>query len=111
VGEDVKLPSSPHLLRVRLDKLALERNIKLHVSVEADSIQLQHEIAAAGGGYVITVAPSKAGNVSGLSAARLVQPQLSRAIVLGTTTHRPHTLATREVQRLVLNMASTLLRR
>jgi DNA-binding transcriptional LysR family regulator len=110
-GLPLILPSAPHLLRVRLDKLALNRNIQLHVSVEADSIQLQHEIAAAGGGYAITVAPAKAGNASGLSAARLVQPQLSRAIVLGTTTHRPHTLATREVQRLVLTMATTLLRR
>jgi LysR family nitrogen assimilation transcriptional regulator len=108
-GLPLILPSSPHLLRARLDRMALDRGMTLRVSVEADSIRLQHEIAAAGGGYAITVGPSRANSLPGLSAARLVRPQLERAIVLGTTVHRAHTLATREVHQLVLRMARTLL--
>src|SRR5690242_14779518 len=42
------LPGEPHLLRARLDALALQQHVKLIVQVEADSIKLQEEIVAAG---------------------------------------------------------------
>ena len=53
-GLPLVVPSHPHLLRARLDTLAEARGLKLDFSVEADSIRLQHEIAAAGGGYAIS---------------------------------------------------------
>jgi DNA-binding transcriptional LysR family regulator len=92
------LPAEPHLLRARLNILAAQRNVKLNVAVEADSIGLQHAIVRAGGGYAITVTPSEPYNgPEPLRSALIVKPQLSRRVVLGTTLLRPHTHAARAV--------------
>ena len=48
------LPSRPHPLRMRLEKLSKTHNIAFHCAFEADSIRLQWEVVAAGGGYAIT---------------------------------------------------------
>lgn len=104
-GLPLILPAEPHVLRRRLDVLAREHGIQLAVAVEADTIQLQREIAAAGAGYAIvasTLAPD-AGDAR-IGAARIVQPELIRNIVLGTTQHRPHTLATRSITRLIISL-------
>lgn len=100
------LPGEPHLIRARLASLALQHDLKLKVQVEADSIRLQEEIVASGGGYAIAVpsgmlmsAPSR------FSAARIVNPELLRRVVLSTTVLRPHTLATRAVSRLIQELA------
>jgi DNA-binding transcriptional LysR family regulator len=99
------IPGEPHLLRARLDALALQHHMNLSVKVEADSIRLQEEIVAAGGGYaIVAVTESAAGR---FSAARIVNPELPRRVVLSTTTLRPHTLATRAVSTLIQEMAAT----
>lgn len=104
------LPGEPHLLRARLDALAVERRIKLQVAVEADSIGLQGEIVAAGGGYAIVGARTlPATQPAKFSAALIVNPELPRRIVLGTTQLRPHTLATRTLSTLVQGLAQDLL--
>ncbi|ALU91539.1 LysR family transcription regulator [Herbaspirillum rubrisubalbicans M1] len=96
------LPAEPHVLRRRLDILARERGVRLNVSVEADTIQLQREIAAAGIGYAIVAAVSGADDQDDrLGKARIVEPELMRSIVLGTTRHRPYTLATRSLHQLI----------
>ena len=41
---------------------------------------------------------------AGIAAARIVEPELVRNIVLGTTQHRPHTLATRAITRLIISL-------
>ncbi|MES2114137.1 MAG: LysR family transcriptional regulator [Pseudomonadota bacterium] len=99
------VPAEPHVLRKRLDALARERGLRLTVAMEADTIELQKELAIAGAGYAIvaSVAGTVAGNAR-LAAARIVQPELMRSIVLGTTRHRPHTLATRAVSRLIASL-------
>ncbi|MGK5078761.1 LysR family transcriptional regulator [Janthinobacterium sp. HLX7-2] len=95
-GLPLILPAQPHVLRRRLDLLARERGMRFSVALEADTIQLQRETSATGLGYAIvaSLADPSAG-LSRLGAARIVQPELTRHIVLGTTQHRPHTLATR----------------
>jgi hypothetical protein len=107
-GLPLILPSNPHLLRVKLDQLAQARNIHLNVAVEIDSIRLQHEIAAVGGGYAITVGlyPNDATNVA---STRIINPQLMSSIVLGTSARRPNTLATREVFRMIVQLAPAAL--
>ncbi|MGK5078759.1 LysR family transcriptional regulator [Janthinobacterium sp. HLX7-2] len=104
-GLPLILPAEPHVLRRRLDLLARERGIRLTVALEADTIQLQRELSATGIGYAIVASlPEPAGCSSGLAAARIVQPELIRHIVLGTTQHRPHTLATRSIDGLIKSL-------
>jgi DNA-binding transcriptional LysR family regulator len=106
-GLPLILPAEPHVLRRRLDSLARERGIRLTAAIEADTIQLQREIAATGAGYAIVASVSETGaNDPRLGAARIIQPKLIRNIVLGTTQHRPHTLATRSVTRLIMSLFS-----
>jgi len=44
-----------------------------------------------------------------LVALKIVEPVLARSVVLSVARHRPHTLATREIQALVLSMAPGIL--
>ncbi|MGC3980386.1 MAG: LysR family transcriptional regulator [Steroidobacteraceae bacterium] len=99
------LPGEPHLLRARLNALATQRNIKLQVAVEADSIQLQEELVAAGAGYAIVAAHALPSELSKrISTAPIVNPELHRRVVLSTTLLRPHTLATRAVSQLIIEL-------
>lgn len=106
-GLPLVLPGEPHLLRARLDSLALQQHLKLSVQVEADSVGLQEEIVAAGGGYAIVAVPERALSPERFSAARIVNPELPRRVVLSTTLLRPHTLATRAVSSLIQELAPT----
>lgn len=109
-GLPLVVPSNPHPLRARLDTLAEARGLRLNVAVEADSIRLQHEIAAAGGGFAITSGLFELRDDPRFASARIVNPELLRSVVLATTVRRPHTLATREVQRLILQVVPALLK-
>lgn len=106
-GLPLILPARPHLLRARLDRLAAEHGLRLTVVTEADSVQLQCEVAAAGAGFAI--ASSIAGSADArLASARIVQPELERFVVLVESPRRPHTRATREVHRRVCALADEL---
>ena len=110
-GLPLVLPGTPHLLRTRLDALAREKNLKLTHSVEADSINLQKEIVAAGGGYAILATPAVVPSFSSrFSAALIVNPQLSRHVVLSATLLRPHTHAIAAISRLIQELSLTVLR-
>lgn len=106
-GLPLVLPSRPHLLRARLDRLCAEHGLQLHVAIEADSVQLQLEVAAAGGGCAIA---SLAGGAVDprLGAARIVQPELERYVVLAESPRRPHTQATRGVRDAICAIAGAL---
>lgn len=103
------LPSEPHPLRARLAALAREHQLSLVQALEADSIRLQHEIVACGGGFAITAGALMPHDAHRLAAVRITRPTLWRSIVLGATAHRPHTLATRSVASLIRTMATTAL--
>jgi DNA-binding transcriptional LysR family regulator len=76
------------------------------VAVEADSINLQFEVAAAGGGYAIAAVDATPD--PRLASARIVDPELLRFIVLAESARRPQTRATREVRRLIRELAATM---
>lgn len=109
-GLPLVLPSEPHPLRARLAKLARQKGLTLTQVLEADSIRLQHEIVASGGGFAITAGTLTANEARRLKAVRIVRPALSRSIVLGVTQHRAHTKATWEVMRLLKSMAPAMLK-
>ncbi|WP_233804870.1 LysR family transcriptional regulator [Paraburkholderia sp. HP33-1] len=101
------IPGRPHLLRARLDRLASQYGLDLHIAAEVDSVRLQYEVVAAGGGYAIaSVMPGKLDER--LASSRIVQPVLERFVVLAESPRRPHTRATREVRRLVCRLAESL---
>jgi DNA-binding transcriptional LysR family regulator len=100
-GLPLVLPGEPHLLRARLNALAMQLNLNLEVAVEADSILLQQEIVAAGGGYAIIATPSLPRPSDRFSGSRIVNPDLSRRVVLSATMLRPHTLAINAVSEIV----------
>lgn len=108
-GLPLVLPGEPHPLRARLAGLAREKGLSLTQAMEADSIRLQHEIVACNGGFAITAGVLAPQDASRLVAVRIVEPSLSRSIVLGVTTHRPHTLATRSVAQLIRSICPGLL--
>ncbi|MFZ2986439.1 LysR family transcriptional regulator [Ideonella sp.] len=103
-GLPLVLPARPHPLRARLDRLAAEGALQLLVATEADSVHLQYEVAAAGGGYAIAAAAEPPD--PRLASSRIVAPELERFVVLAVSPRRPHTRATREVQRLLCQIAA-----
>lgn len=106
-GLPLVLPARPHLLRTRLDRLATAHGLQFQVAVEADSLQLQYEVAAAGAGFAIASAP---GGVSDprLASACVIEPALERFVVLAESPRRPHTRATRAVLHLIEGLAARL---
>ena len=101
------VPGRPHLLRARLDRLAAEHGLSLQVSVEADSVGLQYEVVAAGGGYAIaSVLPGVLDER--LASSRIVEPVLERFVVLADSPRRPHTRATRQVRHLIGLLSESL---
>jgi hypothetical protein len=81
------------------DRLAAEHALDLQVAAEVDSVQLQMEVVAHGGGYAIaSMLPEPVD--PRLSAARIVDPTLERYVVLVESPRRPHTRATRAVKAL-----------
>jgi LysR family transcriptional regulator, nitrogen assimilation regulatory protein len=103
-GLPLVVPGRPHLLRARLDHLAAEHCVELCVAVEADSVQLQYEVVAAGGGYAIaSVLPGSLDQR--LMSSRIVEPLLERFVVLVESPRRPLTRASREVRRLICSLA------
>jgi DNA-binding transcriptional LysR family regulator len=105
-GLPLVVPARPHALRARLDRLAAERGLQLQVVTEADSVHLQYEVAAAGGGYAIAAVAGQ--QDSRLRSSRIVEPELERLVVLAESPRRPQTRATREVRRLICEIAATM---
>jgi DNA-binding transcriptional LysR family regulator len=103
------LPGEPHPLRERLALLARKLGLSLRVAAEANSIRLQHEIAASAAGYAITAPSIAAHDRDRLVALKIVEPVLARAVVLAVARHRPHTLATKEIRALLLSIAPAIL--
>ena len=104
------LPSEPHPLRARLALLARQKGLRFSEVLEADSIRLQHEITACGGGFAITAGTLTPNEARRLAAVQIVRPVLSRSIVLGVTAHRPHTKASWAVTNLLEDMAPAMLK-
>lgn len=98
-GLPLILPGAPNGLRVTLEQLARKARINLNVVLEADSLPLQKEFAAAGLAYAILGSHAVLEEVQAgsLQASRIVNARLSRTVALATATHRPLTHAGREV--------------
>jgi DNA-binding transcriptional LysR family regulator len=97
------LSGSSSGIRGSVEEYARRAGISLSVVMEAESMTVQKAMAGDGSAYTIlphyaVVRECEAGS---LSAARIVNPELARSVVLVATSSRPLTLAGREVFRLI----------
>lgn len=112
-GEPLVLPGLPNGLRVTMNEAAGREGIRLAIAVEVDSLVIIKDVVAAGGVRTILPLHAVAEEVArgDLNAAPLVEPSLSRSLVIATTTQRPLTRASREVARLVRSLVSELVKK
>lgn len=104
------LPGIPNGLRLMLNDAAGKEGFVLQVAMEVDSLVVIKDLIAGGGVYTILPLHAVFDEVKSgrLQAAPIVDPGLSRALVLATTTQRPLTRASREIVRLVRELVGEL---
>lgn len=104
------LPSVPNGLRVAMDQLAKRHRVSLVVAMEANSVSIQKDLAAAGTLHTILSEHAILREVEAgmLQAARIVSPGLRRSIVLVGSSHHPLSLAGRHVARLIREISQEL---
>jgi len=107
-GLPLVLPGAPNGLRIALDRLARRQGdgFVLSVVMEADSLPIQRSMASHGEAYavhggVVVRRDVQAGIVS---AAKIVNPELKRAMVLAITTQHAVTLASKETAKILRNV-------
>jgi len=93
------LPAPPNGTRLAIDRVARRLGVRLHIVVEADSLEAQRALVARQGCATITDPKTFAKEVaSGQFEARTISnPRIERSVVISTTTHRPMSRASREV--------------
>jgi DNA-binding transcriptional LysR family regulator len=89
----------PSTWRDRLDELAAERGISLHVAAEADSLSLQARMVTDGGMYALlgAYAIRTIAKECRLASSKLVNPVVSRHMAIAMSRHSDLTLACRAV--------------
>ncbi|MEJ8850517.1 LysR substrate-binding domain-containing protein [Variovorax rhizosphaerae] len=104
------LPGIPDGLRLMLAETARRFDIPIHAAVEVDSLTAMKEIVAGGSGYTILTRQAVHFELAQkrLQVARIVEPTLTRTLVLSTSVHRPMTLASRAVASLIREIGGGL---
>jgi DNA-binding transcriptional LysR family regulator len=102
-GVPLVLPTGPSSVRLLLDQLAKRAGIRLNITIEADSAQIQKAVARQGGAYAVLPVHAAADEIDAgtLVASRIVEPEIHRTIVLGVTVARPAARATRETAKAI----------
>lgn len=97
------LPTAPNPLRTLLEQLFTKRRLTLNSPVEANTLQVQLELVAAGGCYTITpyFAAARQIRAGRLQASLITEPAIERSMTLAMSTQRSPSVAVREVARLV----------
>ncbi len=104
------LPSHPHGLRVLVETFLGKIKVIPEVECEIDSLSATLELVEKGVGYGILPYASVAKQVARgeLVALPIVEPRMSRHLVLATSTQRPTTTATRSLARTVKELVRDL---
>jgi LysR family nitrogen assimilation transcriptional regulator len=100
----------PSAWRNHLEQVAIEQRVSLNVVLEADSLSMQTNIAAAGGVYALlgTNAIAGASRTLALQSSRLVAPTVNRHVALAMSPRGKTTLACRTVMQLIREVASSV---
>lgn len=93
------LPSRPHGLRILIDTVAARVHMPLKIEYEVESASATLELVESGVSYTIQPYASVYRRVEAgqLSARRIIEPLVTRTLVLATSTQKPLSLATRAV--------------
>ena len=104
------LPASPNGLRVLLDDTARKQGLRLNIVLEADSLDAQKAVVRRCACYALLSSQAIFEEQSSgtLSASRIVKPELTRLVVVTTSTQRPLSRAGREVLRTVRQIVAEL---
>ena len=104
------LPGLPDGLRLMLAETSKKSETPINVAVEVDSLTAMKEIVAGGSGYTILTRQAVHFEVAQkrLQVSLIVNPTLSRTLVLSTSVHRPMTLASRAVGSLIRDIGREL---
>lgn len=105
------LPALPNNQRIVVQRAFAEHRVPLHVSLEFDYLPGIKELVARGKGY--TTLPLHAVQqelaAGTLCASRIVDPVISRCILLTASGRRPLSRASREVMRIIHSMTAEML--
>ena len=109
-GLPLILPGLPNSMRRTVENLMKQKNLQLNIVMEADSLMVQIAMVTHRCGYAIL--PRHAVNdglqAGLLTASQIVNPTMARTVTLTSTTHKPSTLASREVLRMIRGIAGDL---
>jgi LysR family nitrogen assimilation transcriptional regulator len=104
------LPSHPHGLRLLVEALLGARKLYPKVEYEIDSLSAVVNMVEQGIGYTIlpyAAVSAKVENGS-LTATSIIEPRMTRQLVLATSTQRPVTIATRTLIKVVTQLVRNL---
>lgn len=107
------MPSRPHGLRLLVDQILGAAHIKVNVELEVEAMPSTLNLVEQGFGYTILSYSSchqlvRSGRIK---LWRIVEPQLTRQLLLATSTQRPTTTATRALADMVRSQVRELLTR
>ncbi len=102
-GVPLILPAEPNALRRLLHQVAQRKRVALSIAMECDSLAIQKDVVAAGGGYTILGSHAMVDELRTrrLQASRIVSPSIERTLTLCVSRYRQPTLANLEVAKLV----------
>ena len=106
-GVPLVLPGVPDGLRPALEAAARKAGIELKVDLEVDSLTAMKEIVAEGAGYSVLSrqAVTIELQMGRVSVSELVEPGITRTLVLAISSHRPLTSAGRVIANLLRELA------
>ncbi|RFC64186.1 LysR family transcriptional regulator [Fulvimarina endophytica] len=112
-GVELVLPSPHHGLRSMIDRIARGQGVALHVTTEMDGLGQIKTMVARGSGYTV-LAPAAAIDFverGELIMAPIVEPAMVRPVYLVRNPAKPETRASREMERLTLDVIHDLVAR
>lgn len=90
-GKPMVLPSAPHGIRTLVDHACAVSNVKLELSAETNALSVQRSLVLGGHGWTVLppIAVAEELRLGQLTGAPLIEPGITRTIVLALPTNRP----------------------
>ncbi len=106
------LPPNPHGLRLLLDQKSQQDNFQLNIVMEVSGLEATKALVREAGLYtVLPYAPVHRDVQAGeLAVARIIKPEMSRTMLLTTSTRKPLSKTTRAVVKLIRELVPELYR-
>lgn len=110
---ELVLPSRHHGLRIMIDRITRAQGVRLNVATEMDALSQIKTMVARGSGFTI-LAPAAAIDFvdrGELVMAPIVEPRMTRPVYLVRNPAKPVTAASREVERITIDVIRDLIGR